>query len=162
MLLNFLNIPIYVKTVTSFWSPASSVYRAAASPPLGNGYFSTLIVFLISQRLRLMISSIRRDADTSFHIFLWDEVLWRMSHQLRLRLMQIAHKTCLSVILLAHNYNVFGISCQDILFLLNHMENRQAYEKWISQTLLAIHSHTARHISQYCKDKSVQKYVGFV
>ena len=47
----------------------------------------------------------------------------------------------------AHNYNVFGISCQDILFLLNHMENRQAYEKWISQTLLAIHSHTARHIS---------------
>ena len=62
----------------------------------------------------------------------------------------------------AHNYNVFGISCQDILFLLNHMENRQAYEKWISQALLAIHSHTARTFPRIAKVNASKKYVGFV
>lgn len=161
LLLNFLNIAIYVKTVTSFWSPASSVYRAAASPPLGNGYFSTLIVFLISQRLCLMISRRRRDADTSFHIFLRDEVLWRMSHQLSFRLMQIAHETCLSVILhtiimcLAFHVKI-SYSCWIIWKTDRPMKNGSDRRFW---QFILIQLATFLKIA---KANASKKYVGFV
>ena len=68
--------------LTSFWSPPSITYVAAGSQPVGNGYFSTFMVFLISQIL-LVICSKRRHATFRFHILIqialvYIGVVWNM------------------------------------------------------------------------------------
>ena len=76
------DIETYKKALTSFWSSPSIMYVAAGSQPVGNGYFSTLMVFLISQLL-LVICSNRRQATFGFHILIpialrYEGVVWNM------------------------------------------------------------------------------------
>ena len=76
------DIKTYKKALTSFWSSPSIMYVAAGSQPVGNGYFSTLMVFLISQLL-LVTCSNRRQATFGFHILIpialrYEGVVWNM------------------------------------------------------------------------------------